>query len=246
MIADLIVAAALLVSGILAMLRGFVKEVLTVAGWIGAIFITAYGYKPLAPLLADIFAELWIAELAMAGILFLFSLVILTILSHMASGRIQGSMLGQLDRALGFVFGLVRGLAFICLLYLVGTLFWDENDLPAGIGNARTLPLVQVGADVIAGMFPEDTFPGREDAGGPTSDSVNGIRKGVEDMVEGMAKEKLEEMIEEIDTEERLRRLNQPEPQAVPEGQAPDDSAAPQGYEDNERSDMQRLIESAQ
>ena len=255
MIADIVIVAVLLISGVLALVRGFVKETLTIAGWIGAIFITLYGYRYVVPLLGEIITESWIAEVVAASTLFLVSLVILTILSHMLAGRVQGSVLGHLDRALGFVFGLVRGMALVSLVYLVGTLFWDEENLPDQIHEARSLPLVKFGADLLASLAPEDTFPGRGDVDGQIEDTVDNIREGVEDAVEGVAKEKLQEMIEEIDAEERLRRLNEPEPETAPPPAEPDaedapapaeDLPAPPGYEDEERSDMQRLIESNQ
>lgn len=268
MIADIVVAAVLLISGVLALFRGFVKETLTILGWVGAIFITLYGYQHVAPLLADFIKESWIAETVAAATLFLVSLIILTVISHMISSRVQGSMLGHLDRALGFVFGLARGLALVCLVYLGGTLFWNEDNLPEQLQEARTLPVVKAGADFLASLAPEGTFPGRDSIDDQVDDAVNNIKEGVEGMVEGVAKEKLEEMIEEIDTEERLRRLNQPEPDATsttgepdagaPPGPAGDALAqepgsapaealpAPPGYEDKERSDMQRLIESNQ
>lgn len=252
MIADIVVAAVLLISGVLALFRGFVKETLTIAGWIGAIFVTLYGYQHLAPLLTDFIADNWIAEIVAASALFLVSLVILTIISHMIASRVQGSVLGHLDRALGFVFGLVRGMALVSLVYLVGTLFWDEDSLPDQIHEARSLPLVKTGADFLASLAPKDTFPGREDAGDRIDDTVDDIKESVGDAVEGVAREKLEEMIDEIDAEERLRRLNEPSPDTTPPG---DDTGLPgpagelpppPGYEDEERSDMQRLIESNQ
>lgn len=264
MIADIVVAAVLLISGVLALFRGFVKETLTIAGWIGAIFITLYGYPHVAPLLADFITEYWIAQVIAASTLFLLSLVILTVISHMISNRIQGSMLGHLDRALGFVFGLVRGLALVCLVYLGGTLFWDEDNLPAQIQEAKSLPVVQAGADFIASLAPEDTFPGRERVDGTFNETVDDIKRKVDDAVGGVANEELDEMIEGIDAEERLRRLNQPEPESsTPAGPDAAESAAtgdesapgaapaealpvPPGYQDEERSDMQRLIESNQ
>ena len=252
MIADIVVAAVLLISGVIALFRGFVKETLTIAGWIGAIFITLYGYQHIAPLLTDFIADSWVAELVAASALFLVSLVILTIVSHLIASRVQGSVLGHLDRALGFVFGLVRGMALVSLVYLVGTLFWDEDNLPDEIHEAKSLPLVKIGADFLASLAPEDTFPGREDAGDRINDAVEGIKEGVGEAVEGVAKEKLEEMIEEIDAEERLRRLNSPEPETTPPddeaipAEPPEDLPPPPGYEEEERSDMQRLIESNQ
>ena len=259
MIADIVVAAVLLISAVLALVRGFVKETLTIAGWIGAAFITLYGYQYLAQLLGDVITESLIANIVAAATLFLVSLVILTILSHLVAERVQGSMLSQLDRALGFVFGLVRGVALLSLVYLVGSsLFWDQDNPPDELNEARSLPLVRFGADFLASLAPEDTFPGRGGMDGQIEDAVDNIREGVEDAFEDVAKESLEEMIEGIDAEERLRRLNEPEPEAappaaesdadetVPPGAAPAESLSPPGYDDEERSDMQRLIESNQ
>ncbi|MBE9554045.1 MAG: CvpA family protein [Proteobacteria bacterium] len=252
MIADIVVAVVLLISGVIALFRGFVKETLTIAGWIGAIFITLYGYQYIAPLLSDFITDSWVAELVAASALFLLSLVILTIVSHMIASRVQGSVLGHLDRALGFVFGLVRGMALVSLVYLISTLFWEEGNLPDQIHEARSLPLVKIGADFLANLAPEDTFPGRKDAGDRIDDAVEGIKEGMGEAFEGVAKEKLDEMIDEIDAEERLRRLNEPEPETTaPEADTapelpPGELPPPPGYEEEERSDMQRLIESNQ
>lgn len=249
MIADIVVVAVMLISAVIALIRGFVKEILTVAGWIGAIFITLYGYEHVAPLLSDIVSENWIAEVVSASTLFLVSLIVLTVLSHMLADRVQGSMLSHLDRALGFVFGLVRGVALVSVVYLIGTLFWDEDNLPDQIHEAKSMPLVRLGADFLASLAPEDTFPGRDDVGDRIDDAVDKIKEEVEDATESVAKERLNEMIDEIDVEERLRRLNEPEPdtgdaraQATPAETLPE----PPGYGDDERSDMQRLIESNQ
>ena len=242
MIADIVFVAVLAISAVIALIRGFVKETLTVAGWVGAIFITLYGYPYLAALLSDLITETWIAATVAASTLFLVSLVILTILSHLLASRVQGSMLNHLDRALGFVFGLVRGIVLVSMVYLGGTVAWDEDNLPDEIADAKSLPLVKLGADFLASLAPEDAFPGRDDPGDRIDDAVDKIKEEVEDAAAAVAREKLDEMVDEIDAEERLRRLNEPEPDTgnlQPE-------AAPSDYSNDETSDMQRLIDSNQ
>lgn len=252
MIADIVVTVVLLVSAVIALFRGFVKETLTVIGWIGAFFITLYSFEHVAPLLADVITESWIAQTVAASALFLVSLVILTIVSHMLASHVQGSMLGHLDRALGFVFGLVRGILLVSAVYLAATVAWNEDDLPDEIADAKSLPLVKLGADILASVLPEDALPGRDGAGDRINDAVDNIRESVGDAVEGVAKERLDEMIDEIDAEERLRRLNEPEPETTPPdyeaapSEPAEDLPPPPGYDEEERSDMQRLIESNQ
>jgi len=259
LIADIVVAAVLLISGVLALFRGFVKETLTIAGWVGAIFVTLYGYQHVAPLLKDVVAESWIAQTIAAAALFLISLVILTIISHLIASRVQGSMLGHLDRALGFVFGLVRGYALICLVYWISTLAWDENNLPDQIQEAKSLPLIKAGASIVARLVPSDTLPRQDNTGDPIKGAMDNIKDGVTEAIGGATKDKLNEMINEIDAEEQLRRLNAPEPATSPPPAEPEASQntppgsspaaalpAPPGYQDDERQDMQRLIESNQ
>lgn len=254
MIVDITVAAVLLISGVIALFRGFVKETLTLAAWIGAALVTYFGYRHIAPVLGDLVESSVIAEVVAAATLFLLSLVILTIFAHMASSRVKGTMLGPLDNALGFVFGLVRGAMVISLLYLVATLAWDEDDMPDEIAEARTLPMIVFGADILASLAPEDAFPGRDQAGDRLENAVEGLESSVGDVMEGVARERLDEMIEEMQVEERLRRLNQPEPEADPAGAnagetesgTPGEQPPPPGYGDAEREDMQRLIESTQ
>ncbi len=237
MIADIIVAAVLIVSGILAYIRGFVRETLTVSAWIGAVFATFYGWPHLSELLGMMIDTVWIAQVVSAALLFLVTLVALTILTHVVANRVKGSALGHLDYALGFVFGLLRGVVLVALLYIAATLFVDEREFPEAITEARTLPLVRTTAGLLVRLAPEDSLPNRDMLDRRVGNPVEGM--------EGAAKERLEEIIEEIDAEERLRRLTQPQPEAEPpDAETPPEQ--PQGYDDAERRDMQRLIESNQ
>jgi hypothetical protein len=92
LIADIVVAVVLLISGVIGLFRGFVKETLTIAGWIGAILITLYGYPFVSPLLASFITDSFIANLITASVLFLVSLVLLTILTHMIANRVGAGL----------------------------------------------------------------------------------------------------------------------------------------------------------
>lgn len=238
MIADIVIVAVLIVSGVLAYFRGLVRETLTMAGWIGAAFATLYGYPVLGPLVGEFVASNLITDLVSAAIIFVVTLVLLTILTHIISERVKGSALGHLDCALGFVFGVLRGAVLVALLYIGATLFWDEKDFPAPIAEARSLPLVRAGANFLARLAPEDSLPGRGQPEGSVGQAVEGVQ--------GAAKEQLEEMIDQIDAEDRLRRLTQPQPEDAPTPEETKPDQPPEGYSDAERSDMQRLIEGAQ
>lgn len=153
---DILVGAVLIISGLLAYARGFVHEVLSIAGWIGAFFITVYGFPAVQPY-AHQFIELGLlADIAAGAALFIAALVILSMLTRALSRRIRDSALNALDRALGFVFGLIRGGIIVCLAYVGIAMVWPPSDQPPWMRDARTMPLVEVGAVWLKTLVPDD------------------------------------------------------------------------------------------
>lgn len=146
---DVIVIGVIGFSTLIAFLRGFVREVLTVGSWIGAAIVTIYGF----PLLRGRF-ESWISSKLAADIaggigLFLVTLVVLSVLSHMIARIVRGSALTAVDRSLGLLFGLVRGAILVSLAYML--LIWFDPTLLEG---ARTAPMMARGAQILRSWAP--------------------------------------------------------------------------------------------
>jgi hypothetical protein len=68
---------------------------------------------------------------------------------------VKRSAVGPLDRVLGATFGVVRGLALLGIAYIVLTAFIRIQDQPHWIKEARTLPLIQASAQVLAELIPD-------------------------------------------------------------------------------------------
>lgn len=244
MIADIVVAGVLLISGVLAFSMGLVKFLLLIVSWGGAALTAFYSFPHLSPYLEGLIDSSLIRDGVAATVVFVLTLVVLTIVTHMISSRVRGSVLGHLDRALGFVFGLALGVVLVSLIYIGATLFWDENDFPDEIADAKTLPLIRTGAEALVMLLPAGAFTEIEPDGNGFDDAV----EGVEDAVKGLATDKLDaigDSLESIEAEDRLRKFTQPQPPESTEPSA-DEPAAEPGYGDDERSDMQRLIEGNQ
>ncbi len=152
--ADLIVLAVLVVSAAMAFLRGFVEEVLGVGAWIGAALAGLALQPTVRPLLGGIDPP-WLADaLAVAGV-FLGVLVVLKIVIAIVARRVQDSALGSTDRALGLLFGLVRGAFLLVVAYiLAGMVLPGVDKWPAVVRDARSLPLVASGADWVVAKLP--------------------------------------------------------------------------------------------
>ncbi len=217
---------------------------LTIAGWVGAALATIYGFPQIRPVFAEFIESNLVSDIATAATLFLVTLVVLTMASHLIANRIKASSLGQLDHALGFVFGVLRGVILVSLLYIGVTIFWDEKDFPDAIAEARTLALVQASAGFLENFVPEGALPDRDRLEDPIGDAVEGAVDGAAKAVEDAARKRLDSMIGEIDAEDKMQQLNQPQPAGEPGEESTAD--APEDYNEAERREMQRLIENNQ
>jgi membrane protein required for colicin V production len=138
---DAAVLGVVLLSGLFAFLRGFVREVLGVGAWVGAAVIAVWA----APHVRPFFAR-WLGGhpgmdiLAAYAAVFLVSVAVLLLLSHNFSRFVRGSALGGLDRSLGLLFGLARGVAIVALAYIIGGwLAGDPQQWPSPVRDALAL-----------------------------------------------------------------------------------------------------------
>ena len=149
------VIGVLLLSAIFAYTRGFVHEVLAVAGWVGAIFATIYGFPFLKPYFRDFISVELFAYLTAGVVIFVITLVILSMLTRAISGRVQNSALNSIDRALGFLFGLARGAVIVCIAYLGLELVVPKEEQPEWVQTARSLQLIEPGARILTALVPD-------------------------------------------------------------------------------------------
>ena len=159
---DAIVAVLILLSAILAYSRGLVREVLSIAGWIVAAivgFIFAPRAEPLMreiPMVGDFLADSCeLSILGAAALVFVAALVVMSIFTPLFSSLIQRSAIGGLDRGLGFLFGVVRGVVLVVVALIVyDRVVVGEN--VAMIDNSRTAQIFADFQDRIDEELPED------------------------------------------------------------------------------------------
>ncbi len=160
---DLIVILVILLSAVLALMRGFVSEVLSVGGWVGAVIATIYALPQLQPYMrAHVSPEMLADGMVIAGV-FILTLAVLSVIAHEVSKSVRDSALGALDRSLGLMFGVARGALLVCLAWM--TAVWlmpdREKDQPAWLREAKTRPLAETGAAWLRSIVPSHV---RDDA----------------------------------------------------------------------------------
>ena len=158
--ADGLLLLVMVASAILAFLRGFVREFLGVAAWIGAALAGFALRDHLTPLMDGTIEPNWVADGVAVGGVFLLVLVALKLIIHALAGSVQRSPLGGVDRSLGALFGLARGGFIAVLAYVLAGLFVPQVERwPEAFREARALPYVVEGARWVVGRMPEEYRP---------------------------------------------------------------------------------------
>ena len=153
---DLVVIIVVLGSGLFAMMRGFVHEVLAMVAWVIAPLAGFWSLPYSAPLAQRWIAQPFLAEIAAGFVVFLAVLLLCSIVTHAVARRIQCSeTIGSVDRTLGFGFGAVRGLVLCCLLLMAGLALVGEAGLPNVVTTAKTRPILQFGTMTLKKLLPE-------------------------------------------------------------------------------------------
>ncbi len=218
---DLGVIVVIGLSGILALVRGLVSEVLSVTAWVGAALGTLYAYDRLTPYMRDhVHPDLLADAMTVVGV-FVLSLVVLSVIAHELSRHVQDSSLSAVNRSLGLLFGLARGMLLVTLAWMVVSWMIPEaKDRPLWLNEARSLPMVEAGAAYLQAMVPSQI---RDQASAQTSAALEQARQAMD--------------------AEALRRLTTPKPEAPqPAANTP---APDTGYQKKDRGDLDRLIKNA-
>jgi len=153
---DLILLVVMLISGLLAMIRGFIREVLSIAAWALAAVAGIYAYAKLLPLAKPSFGSDLVAAAVVVGGAFLLTLLIVSIITVRISDMILDSRIGALDRTLGFVFGLGRGLVIVVVGFLFFSWLVPERGQPEWVRNAKSRVVLQGTGQWLMSMLPDD------------------------------------------------------------------------------------------
>ncbi|MGO8740588.1 CvpA family protein [Rhodoblastus sp.] len=194
---DLGLIAVILISALLATVRGFTREVMAIVSWAVAAAAAVYFYPMLIPKLSDPSSPIFISKAAIrpyaaGAAIFFVALIIVSIVTIRISDAVLDSRIGALDRSLGFLFGAVRGLLLCAIAFIFFNWLAPEasnatsNSASAfrkqWLDNARSLPLLKATSDQLLSLLPDDPDgliskfkkskpAGTEEAPPPESDS---------------------------------------------------------------------------
>ena len=139
--------------------RGLVSELMALAAWIFAVIVIRFLHGPLyEALLPNIGSESGAAVLAFA-ILLLVPYAVFKALGGRLGAATRNSVLGPVDRVLGFGFGAVKGMIVVLLAFSILVLgydtVWGAQGRPTWMTQARTYPLVDASSRTLVELIEE-------------------------------------------------------------------------------------------
>lgn len=215
-VVDLSVIAILVLSGIFALVRGLVSELVSLTVWTGSVIVSARFFPIAKPWLSQHIKNEMGVNIAAVLVVFCATFIVLALVGKLISSLIKGDTLTAIDRSLGFVFGLVRGALVVCVVYLCLSWLWPTVDeQPEWLKKARARPFLEVGAEIIKSVVPQEEL----------EKAVQGFNEGKE----GVKK-----------TSESIEQINKIAP-LIPAPPASNDQKQP-SYNNDSRGNLDRLI----
>ena len=153
---DVLIVIIAVISGVMASLRGLIREVFGLAGWVFAIIGANLLSEVTTEQLAEYIASDDLRTLLGWALPFIIISIIWYILSNILSPPLRRFTLNMLDRPLGFIYGLARGIVIAALIYM-GALFAVEKEdaLPDMVQHATLIDALRSTTIFMANLTPE-------------------------------------------------------------------------------------------
>jgi len=132
------------------------REILSIGAWGIAALVTLYSYSRVLPMAKQYVSSDMVASAASIGGIFLLTLLIVSVITMRISDMILDSRVGALDRTLGFLFGLGRGLIIVVVAFLFFAWLVPDRSQPDWVRSAKSKVVLQSTGQWLMSMLPDD------------------------------------------------------------------------------------------
>lgn len=153
---DGIVIVVMLVSALLAMYRGFLREVLSIGSWVAAAAAAYLLHKQALPYVKPYISSEQVALGVSAAVIFVVTLLVVSYITMKISDFVLDSAFGALDRSAGFLFGAARGLLLIVVAMQFFNWFVEADKQPTWVAKAKSKPVIDFLGQRLVAALPED------------------------------------------------------------------------------------------
>jgi membrane protein required for colicin V production len=153
---DFIVLGLLLISAAVGFARGAVREIFALVALLAAAGLAVFGLPLFGPIVRDVVKPGWLGTVATLACVFVIAFVALRLIGAAIARQVQNTqMLGFLDRSLGLLIGLGRGLIVLGALFLMFNAATPDDLRPRWITGAQTWPLAASMGAIIERLVPQ-------------------------------------------------------------------------------------------
>lgn len=197
---DIVVVLVILLSAVLAFVRGFTREALALGTWLIACYLGFTQYPLLTPYLEDKVSNPMIRDFVGGLGVFALAMLVLIPLGFYLRSFIKGEQVTSIDRSFGFVFGALRGFILLSVFYLIVVWLLPEEKQPEWLKEANTRPALAYGAEIIRNIIPKEQ---RELMEKKPKDLAEGAEKNAESLPDTANKEELNNSLDKVMNELR-------------------------------------------
>lgn len=151
---DIGILVILSLSSLIGLFRGFTREVLGMFTWLGAAVLAYLTLSVFSGFTKQYITNPMMADIITGVVLFILYLIVFSIVSSFIAATVHSSALGGVDRALGFSFGIIRGVVFLLIAEVVISSFIPRTHQPQAIQTARFAPMIRSGGDALFRTLP--------------------------------------------------------------------------------------------
>lgn len=236
------------VSALVAIARGVTKELLSIIGWVLAGVSVYYLLPVVDPIMKKYIASEVLSGLVSGMVILIMFCIFWVLAADKISTQIRFSKLSALDRILGFIFGIFRGVVIVILLQIMISSLIPEESQKGVFAESRYFKLAGDAAGPIKGLIPEKWF---DDLKAKGENLGLGAAKTDEKVDEEKAKDEEPSSAEKLNKatdaasdvlkksgEELFNKLVQPKVEGEAEAEAKED-----GYKKDETSDLDKLMD---
>lgn len=224
---DIVILAIVIISALIALNRGLIKEVLSIVGWVLSTLVIIYALPVCLPFAKKYIDNGIVAGVATSLVLFVAFYIVWIYSTSSIIGKIRTSKLNGLDRFLGLFFGVMRAFLLIVLFNIMMSWIIPNEKQPEILEKSKYYQLAGGFAKPLENMIPQETL------------------KLIKEQTMPINVENKKEKSDEDDDEALVlfEKLAQPK---IKKALKKELSEEIKGYKENEREDLQRLIDSVE
>ncbi len=166
---DVVIISIILISSLLAFIKGFVSAVLSFTNWVVSFMLVIYATPVVAVWLGDVVDSEQTAKVFASALVFITSFIFFAILNGQIIRLVRSAGIGSIDRTLGLAFGMVRGVLIGVVIFLSVNIGFNmlsadsEKASPEWLKEAKSYNLLQAASGILVEYIPDDKFQEAQD-----------------------------------------------------------------------------------